>query len=153
MLNKGPFERWVFCKMKVIYMFIYVFLFSLEAFAHCITLFVSLPDAIFVHFVVCSHPQIIHRNLLLSHSYMYDFLIQTLQTIANNKFSRYGIKMTCISKLCTLKQSQPMYMVRGLILERCHIGPQIALFFNYLCNFIHIIWLNQMLILYLNIQF
>lgn len=132
MLNKGRFEqKWVFFfKIKVIYMIMYELFFSLKALS-TVKLLVSLTltDAFSITFVVCSHPQTIYRNFLLSHSHIkYNLLIQTLQTNANYKCSRYGIKMTCISKLCTLKQSQPIYMVQGLISQQCHIGPQIALF-------------------------
>lgn len=132
MLNKGRFEqKWVFFfKIKVIYMIMYEFLFSLKAFVHCKTIsFFDFDGCFFHNFCGMLSPTTIYRNVLLSHSHIkYDLLIQTLQTNANYKCSRYGIKMTCISKLCTLKQSQLIYMVRGLISQQCHIGPQIALF-------------------------
>lgn len=72
-LNKSGF----FFKIKVIYMIMYEFFFSLKALS-TVKLLVSLTltDAFSITFVVCSHPQTIYRNFLLSHSHIkYDLLI------------------------------------------------------------------------------
>lgn len=79
MLNKGRFEqKWVFFfKIKVIYMIMYELFFSLKALS-TVKLLVSLTltDAFSITFVVCSHPQTIYRNFLLSHSHIkYNLLI------------------------------------------------------------------------------
>lgn len=156
MLNRGRFEqKWVFfIKIKVIYMIMYEFLFSLKAFVHCKTIsFFDFDGCFFHNFCGMLSPTTIYRNVLLSHSHIkvWSFNLDIANECKLQVFTVWNQNDMHFKTLHPQTIPTHLYGTRVDLAVVSHRSTN-RTFLNHLCNFIHIIWLNHMWILYLNIQ-
>lgn len=149
-LNKSG----VFFKIKVIYMIMYEFLFSLKAFVHCKTISFFDFDGCFFHNFCGMLSPTNHLPKLFVKSFSYKVWSFNLDIANECKLQVFTVWNQNDMHFKTLHpQTIPthLYGTRVDLAVVSHRSTN-RTFLNHLCNFIHIIWLNHMWILYLNIQ-